>query len=91
MCSARCWSAPWMPGLICVQDLVVGDVMVDRSVGVEGLRPLGLWWVAAVGWEPRKLRELAGSVIIEKGSALGSRAGQSAGRNWLERCGPEFA
>jgi hypothetical protein len=28
--------APWMPGLIWVRDLVVvGDVMVDRSVRVE--------------------------------------------------------
>jgi hypothetical protein len=30
-----CRSAPWMPGLIWVRDLVVGDVMVDRSVRVE--------------------------------------------------------
>jgi hypothetical protein len=27
--------APWVPGLIWVRDLVVGDVMVDRSVRVE--------------------------------------------------------
>jgi len=27
--------APWMPGLIWVRDLVVGDVMVDGSVRVE--------------------------------------------------------
>jgi hypothetical protein len=33
--SGCCWS-PWMPGLIWVRDLVVvGDVMVDRSVRVE--------------------------------------------------------
>jgi hypothetical protein len=29
------WSAPWMPGLIWVRDLGVGDVMVDGSVRVE--------------------------------------------------------
>jgi hypothetical protein len=30
------WSAPWMPGLIWVRDLVrVGDVMVDGSFRVE--------------------------------------------------------
>jgi hypothetical protein len=36
LCSLLFWSAPWMPGLIWVRDLVrVGDVMVDRSVRVE--------------------------------------------------------
>jgi hypothetical protein len=48
-----------MPGLIWVRDLVVGDVMVDRSFRAERLRPLGLWWAATLAWEPRKLRELA--------------------------------
>jgi hypothetical protein len=33
--SVGCWLAPLMPGLIWVRDLVVGDVMVDRSVRVE--------------------------------------------------------
>jgi hypothetical protein len=33
--SLGCWSAPWMPGLIWVRELVVGDVMVDGSVRVE--------------------------------------------------------
>jgi hypothetical protein len=42
-----------MPGLIWVRDLVVGDVMVDRSFRVERLRPLGLWWAATLTWEPR--------------------------------------
>ena len=58
-----------MPGLIWVRDLMVGDVMVDRSFRVERLRPLGLWWAATLTWEPRKLRELAGSlgVILERG------------------------
>jgi hypothetical protein len=58
-----------MPGLIWVRDLTVGDVMVDRSSRVERLRPLGLWWAATPTWEPRKLRELAGSLgaILECG------------------------
>jgi hypothetical protein len=51
-----------MPGLIWVRDLVVGDVTVDRSFRVERLRPLGLCWAATLAWEPRKLRELAGSL-----------------------------
>ncbi|HME02972.1 MAG TPA: hypothetical protein VKG38_08055, partial [Solirubrobacteraceae bacterium] len=28
------WFAPWMPWLIWVRDLMVGDVMVDRSFRV---------------------------------------------------------
>jgi hypothetical protein len=36
LCSLLFSSAPWMPGLIWVRDLVgVGDVMVDGSVRVE--------------------------------------------------------
>jgi hypothetical protein len=54
-----------MPGLIWVRDPVeVGDVRVDGSVRVERLRPLGLWWAAVRGREPRQLRELAGSVEV---------------------------
>jgi len=53
-----------MPGLIWVRDLVVGDVMVGRSVRVEWLRPLGLWWASTRGWEPQHLRELVGRVVI---------------------------
>ena len=65
MCSAGCWSAPWMPGLIWVRDVVgVGDVMVDGSVRVERLRPDGLCWAAVLGREPQHLRELAGSVKV---------------------------
>ncbi len=56
------WFAPWMPGLIWVRDLVVGDVMVDRSFRVERLRPLGLCWAATLTWEPPSLRELVGSL-----------------------------
>ncbi len=56
------WFAPWMPGLIWVRDLMVGDVMVDRSFRVERLRPLGLCWAATLTWEPPSLRELVGSL-----------------------------
>ena len=56
------WLAPWMPGLIWVRDLMVGDVMVDRSFRVERFRPLGLSWAATQAWEPRALLELAGSL-----------------------------
>ena len=54
--------APWMPGLIWVRDLVVGDVMVDRSFRVERFRPLGLRWAATLTREPQSLRELVGSL-----------------------------
>jgi hypothetical protein len=69
-----------MPGLIWVRDLVVGDVMVDRSFRVERLRPLGLWWAATLTWEPRNLGELAGSLgaILER---VGSGAESSGGRD----------
>ena len=58
------WSVvvPRAPGLIWVHGLVAGDVMVDGSIRRERLRPLGLWWSAALGRESRKLRELAGSL-----------------------------
>jgi hypothetical protein len=61
-----------MPGLIWVRDLMVGDVMVDRSSRVERLRPLGLLWAATLTWEPQKLRELAGSLgaILERWAAV---------------------
>src|SRR5271167_3809889 len=49
------------PGLIWVRDLMVGDVMVDRSFRVERFRPLGLSWAATLAWEPRAFLELAGS------------------------------
>ncbi len=42
LCLVWSWCAPWMPGLIWVRDLMVGDVMVDRSFRVERFRPLGL-------------------------------------------------
>jgi hypothetical protein len=51
-----------MPGLIWVRDLVVGDVMVDRSFRVERFRPLGLSRAATLTWEPQALRELVGSL-----------------------------
>ena len=58
-----------MPGLIWVRDLMVGDVMVDRSFRVEQFRPLGLSWAAMLAWEPRAFLELAGSLgaIVECG------------------------
>jgi len=56
------WFAPWMPGLIWVRDLMVGDVMVDRSFRVERFRPLGLRWAATLTREPQSLRELVGSL-----------------------------
>ena len=45
-----------------MRDLLVGDVMVDRSFRLERLRPLGLWWAATLAWEPHKLGELGGSL-----------------------------
>ena len=45
------WIVPRTPGLIWVHGLVAGDVMVDRSVRRERLRPLGLRWSAALGRE----------------------------------------
>jgi hypothetical protein len=51
-----------MPGLIWVRDLMVSDVMVDRSFRVERFRPLGLRWASTLAWEPRAFLELVGSV-----------------------------
>jgi hypothetical protein len=51
---------PRAPGLIWVLGLVAGDVMVDGSIRGGRLRPLGLWWTAAVGRESRNLWEPAG-------------------------------
>jgi len=51
-----------MPGLIWVRDLLVGDVMVDRSFRVERFRPLSLRWAATLTWEPRAFLELVGSL-----------------------------
>jgi len=72
------WFAPWMPGLIWVRDVMVGDVMVDRSFRVERLRPLGLSWAATLAWEPRAFLELAGSLgaILEFGRYGASSGGQ---------------
>jgi hypothetical protein len=69
-----------MPGLIWVRDLLVGDVMVDRSFRLERLRPLGLWWAATLAWEPHKLGELVGSLgaILERWAAEGVRGLRSS-------------
>ncbi len=93
------WCAPWMPGLIWVRDLMVGDVMVDRSFRVERFRPLGLCWTATLAWEPQAFLELVGSLgaILECWAAerwngcaqvvvIGSSAaGPSSRRMWKER------
>jgi hypothetical protein len=55
---------PRAPGLIWVLGLVAGDVMVDGSIRGERLRPLGLWWTAALGRESRQLRERAGRLAF---------------------------
>jgi hypothetical protein len=55
---------PRAPGLIWVLGVGAGDVMVDGSIRVERLRPLGLWWTAARGRESRQLRERAGRVAV---------------------------
>jgi hypothetical protein len=47
-----------------VHDLVAGDMMVDRSIRRERLRPLSLRWIAAHERESRQLRELAGSFFV---------------------------
>ena len=62
MCLVGSWCAPWMPGLIWVRDLMVGDVMVDRSFRVERFRPLGLRWAATLTREPQAFLELVGSL-----------------------------
>jgi hypothetical protein len=53
---------PRTPELIWVHDLVVGDVMVNGSIRMERLRPLGLRWVAAAKREPSSLGEPAAMV-----------------------------
>ena len=100
MCLVGSLCAPWMPGLIWVRDLVVGDVMVDRSFRVERFRPLGLSRAATLAWEPQSFWELVGSLgaILElwawrSGGAdcaqvvvIGSSAaGPSSRRMWKER------
>ncbi len=80
MCLVRSWCAPWMPGLIWVRDLVVGDVMVDRSFRVERFRPLGLRWAATLAWEPQAFLELVGSLsaILESWAQRSEMWGRSA-------------
>ena len=100
MCLVGSWCAPWMPGLIWVRDLMVGDVMVDRSFRVERLRPLGLCRAATLAWEPQSFWELVGSLsaILElsgrRSAGAGcaqvvvigsSAAGPSSRRMWKER------
>jgi hypothetical protein len=87
---------PRAPGLIWVLGLGAGDVVVDGSIRGERLRPLGLWWTAALGRESRKLRELAGRLVAiwevwawrnrSAGQVIGARAsGPSSRRVWKQR------
>jgi hypothetical protein len=80
---------------------MVGDLMVDRSIRMERLRPLVVLKAAASGREPRALRELAGSfgAISQLGglarkietlpwgqsSSGSSAAGPSSRNTWKER------
>ena len=59
---------------------MAGDVMVDGSFRGERLRPLDLWWTAALGRESRKLRELAGRLAaIGEVVGFGGRVGELIG------------
>src|SRR5438309_9184671 len=82
-----------MPGLIWVRDLMVGDVMVDRSFRVERFRPLGLSRAATLAWEPQSFWELVGSLgaILESWAAERWSGMRSGGRDRLERGGAELA
>ena len=55
---------PRAPGLIWVHGLVAGDVMVDRSIRGDRLRPLGLFGTAAGGRVSQHLREPAGRLGV---------------------------
>ena len=55
---------PRAPGLIWVHGLVAGDVMVDRSIRGDRLRPLGLFGTAAGGRVSQHLWEPAGSLGV---------------------------
>ncbi len=90
---------PRAPGLIWVRGLVAGDVMVDGSIREGRLRPLSLWWSAAVGRVSQSLRELAGrvdvildgwawrkrSAVVDQVTRGSSAAGPSSRRVWNER------
>src|SRR3954452_9560626 len=81
-----------MPGLIWVRDLVVGDGLVDGSVRVGWLRPLGLWGAAAHGREPQQLRELVGSVVlIEECRTFGAGRGGGGERGQVVGIGSRAA
>ena len=84
---------PRTPGLIWVHGLVAGDVMVDRSIRVERLRPLSLCWIAARGRVSRELGELAGRVgAIWELVGLAERVGTVVGSADRVECpGAEFA
>jgi len=84
---------PRAPGLSWVLGLEAGDGMVDGSIRRERLRPLVLRWIAALGRESRKPRELAGSVIaigewlgLAEAVGVDTRVGDG-----FECLGPELA
>jgi hypothetical protein len=54
--------APRTPWVAWVLGFSAGDGMGCRSFRWERLRPLGVFWAAALGREPRAVRELAGSL-----------------------------
>ena len=85
---------PRAPGLIWVLGLVAGDVMVDRSIRGDRLRPLGLFGIAAGRRGSQHLWEPAGSLgvigdLVGLAEAIGTRAGSTqvtgssaAGPSW---------
>src|SRR5215213_9959513 len=88
---------PRAPGLIWVLGPGAGDVMVDGSIRGERLRPLDLWWTAALGRESRQLWERAGRLRViwegwagrngsAEGQVMGSKASGPSSRSvWQQR------
>jgi hypothetical protein len=66
---------PRTPRLIWVRDLAAGNMMVDRSIRAERLRPLSLRWTSARKRESQQLRELAGSLSVIGEFGLGGKIG----------------
>ena len=90
-----------MPGLIWVRDLMVGDVMVDRSFRVERFRPLGLLgpprgrgsrersWSRPEALVPSWSRGVAERAVVSVSAQVveigSSAAGPSSRRMWKDR------
>src|SRR5215211_7039053 len=82
---------PRAPGLIWVLGLGAGDVMVDGSVRGERLRPLGLWWTAALGRESRQFAGAGRTCACHLGMVgLAEQIGAGSG-DWFEGVGAELA